>query len=251
MPPIPQLSDFPSSLTVSIVPPSPPHSRSTNILLILHGLGDTIEPYRSFASALHLPETTCIVLQAPAPLPFLLTGFHWGDDLVFHGDTIDPDPGLTQATRLIVHDLIVNVLIDKLGYRAREILILGYAQGASVGLAATMELHRLDQAEYREMGGVVALGGVVPLSAVREDGAQRGKSRTPVLLVGGRGPESAVTEGGVSRTKSEFEYVELVRWQRRGDGMPRNRDEMMPIMQFFARRLRSTSGVPEGSVELT
>ncbi|EAS31190.3 phospholipase/Carboxylesterase superfamily protein [Coccidioides immitis RS] len=250
MPRVPQSSDFPSSLTVSIIPPASQASSSTNILLILHGLGDTINPYNSFASALHLPETTCITLQAPTQLPFLLTGYHWGDDLVFEGDTIDPDPGFTRASRLIVHELIVNVLIEKLGYKAREILILGYAQGAAVGLAAAMELNRLEKAEYRELGGVVALGGVVPLSAVKEDG-RRGKSGTPVLLVGGRGPESAVTDGGTGRTKGEFDFVELVRWQRRGDGMPGNREEMLPVMQFLSRRLRSRSGVLEGSVELT
>ncbi|WEW56014.1 hypothetical protein PRK78_001449 [Emydomyces testavorans] len=251
MPPIPQPSDFPSSLTLSIIPPAPPHTSSTNILLILHGLGDTIRPYNSFASALHLPETTCITLQAPTPLPFDLPGYHWGDDLSFNSDgTLDPDPGFTRATRLIAHELIVNVLIDKLGYQPRGVLILGYAQGAAVGLAVAMELNRLERAECREIGGVVAVGGVVPLSAVKEDG-RRGKSRTAVLLVGGSGAESAVAEGGVGRTKREFEFVEVVRWQRRGDAMPRSREEMLPVMQFFARRLRSRGGVPEGSVELT
>jgi hypothetical protein len=72
-----------------------------------------------------------------------------------------------------------------------------------------------------------------------------------VLLVGGRGPESAVSDAGVRRTQEAFQHVEVVRWAgKRGDGMPQNRDQMLPIMQFFARRLRSRSGVPEGSVEI-
>jgi hypothetical protein len=33
--------------------------------------------------------------------------------------------------------------------------------------------------------------------------------------------------------------------------MPANRDEMLPIMQFFSRRLRSMKGVPAGVVELS
>jgi hypothetical protein len=32
--------------------------------------------------------------------------------------------------------------------------------------------------------------------------------------------------------------------------MPRSREEMLPIMRFFARRLRSRGGVPEGAVEV-
>ncbi|PGH07277.1 hypothetical protein GX51_01821 [Blastomyces parvus] len=252
MPPIPQPSDFPPSLILTITPPPTP--RSTNILLLLHGLGDTIAPFTSFASALRLPETTCIALQAPTPLPFELPGYHWGDDIVFDPDALDADPGFSRATDKIVRELILPVLVRKLGYRGREILILGYAQGASVGLSVGLEVGRgalvgADGSGEKELGGIVAIGGVLPLSAVKEDGA--GKAGTPVLLVGGQGPGSALTDAGIGRTKGNFGNVEVVRWKgRRGDGMPSNREEMFPIMRFLASRLRSTSGVPEGSVEI-
>ncbi|RJE19592.1 phospholipase Carboxylesterase, partial [Aspergillus sclerotialis] len=75
-------------------------------------------------------------------------------------------------------------------------------------------------------------------------------NRTPVLLVAGR-DSVVVSDGAVRRTESVFEFVETVRYQRKGDGMPRSRDEMMPIMRFFARRLLSRQGVPEGAVEVT
>ncbi|OAX83566.1 hypothetical protein ACJ72_02078 [Emergomyces africanus] len=253
MPPIPQRSDFPPSLTLSIT--APPTPRSTNILLLFHGLGDTIAPFTSFASALHLPETTCIVLQAPTPLPFELPGYHWGDDILFETDALDVDPGYSRSTSKIVGEIILPVLVRKLGYQAREIFIFGYAQGASVGLSVGLEIGRgaladADDGGERELGGIVAVGGVLPLSAIKEDG--KGKTRTPVLLVGGQGPGSSITDAGISRTKGNFENVEVVRWKgRRGDGMPSNREEMFPIMRFLASRLRSTSGVPEGSVEIS
>ncbi len=38
--------------------------------------------------------------------------------------------------------------------------------------------------------------------------------------------------------------------ERIQDSMPRSREEMLPIMRFFARRLRSRGGVPEGAVEV-
>ncbi|KAK2811451.1 hypothetical protein FQN50_002074 [Emmonsiellopsis sp. PD_5] len=253
MPPIPQSTDFPPSLTLIITPPPAPTPRSTNILLILHGLGDTIAPYASFASAMRLPETTCIALQAPTQLPFELPGYHWGDDILFDPDKLDADPGFTRATRTIVEEVILQVLVRKLGYRSREILIFGYGQGASVGLSVAMEVARgaLGDDSDKELGGVVGVGGVVPLSAIREDG-RAGKAPTPVLLVGGRGPESALSEVGEARTRNVFGDVEVVRWAgRRGDGMPSNREEMFPIMRFLARRLRSRAGVPEGSVEVS
>ncbi|PGH16311.1 hypothetical protein AJ79_01853 [Helicocarpus griseus UAMH5409] len=254
MPPIPQPTDFPPSVPIRLSITPPPTPRSTNILLLLHGMGDTMGPFTSFAAAMRLPETTCIALQAPTPLPFELPGYHWGDDIVFEPDALGADPGFSRSTTLIVRDIIGDVLVRKLGYRAREILVFGFGQGAGVGLSVGLEVGRrgLGGAEgerERELGGIVAVGGVLPLSAIKEDG--RGKAGTPVVLVGGSGRESALTDGGVGRTKGNFGNVEVVRWAgRRGDGMPQNREEMFPIMRFLAGRLRSRAGVPEGSVEI-
>lgn len=263
MPPVPQSSDFPPSLRSSLSITPPPDRHSTNILLLLHGLGDSMTPFTAFASALDLPETTCISIQAPSPLPFELPGYHWGDDITFTQDVLDTDSGFTRSTRLITKEIIQDVLIDKLGYRARDILILGYAQGANVALSVALDVFRNglrnrseggnadSGAAQTELAGIISVGGVVPLSAIREDG-RTGKVRTPVLITGGAGPESAVTDTGVQRTKGVFEFVEVVKWKgRRGDCMPGNRDEVLPLMMFFARRLRSQSGVPEGSVEIT
>ncbi|RMJ22276.1 phospholipase Carboxylesterase, partial [Aspergillus sp. HF37] len=74
--------------------------------------------------------------------------------------------------------------------------------------------------------------------------------RAPILLVAGR-DSPVVSDGTVRRTEGAFEFVEVARYQRKGDGMPRSREEMMPLMRFFARRLLSRQGVPEGSVEVT
>lgn len=99
--------------------------------------------------------------------------------------------------------------------------------------------------EKEPLAGVISIGAPYPLSGKRSGS----KNRTPVLLVSGR-DSAVVSDGAVTRTKEVFEFVELSRYSRKGDGMPSNRDEMLPVMQFFARRLRSRQGVPEGSVEL-
>ncbi|KAJ5176889.1 uncharacterized protein N7482_002766 [Penicillium canariense] len=248
----PTPSDFPSNLTVTITLP-PSTSASTpapNILLLLHGIGDTAAGFSSFGRALRLPETTVVTIQAPAPLPFDLGGFHWGDDVAFDSTTgaLDMDAGLTRSTALLANDVIRGTLLRKCGYRLREIMILGFGQGGMAGLTAARELGSADGKESESSGalaGVVSIGAPYALSGTRS-GA---KNRTPVLLVAGR-DSAAVTDGAVRRTKEVFEFVELSRYARRGDGMPSNRDEMLPVMQFFARRLRSRQGVPEGSVEI-
>ncbi|KAJ5832043.1 hypothetical protein N7474_000354 [Penicillium riverlandense] len=241
----PLQSDFPSALTLTITnPPSPAQTPAPNILLLLHGLGDTAAGFTSFARALHLPETTIVTVQAPAPLPFDLGGFHWGDDVSFDSSTgaLDMDAGFARATALLVDDVVRDTLMGKCGYRAREIMVLGLGQGGMVGLALARALGKTAR---EEMGGVVSIGAPFALSG--ETGGA--KNRTPVLLVAGR-DSLVVSDSAVRRTKEVFEFVELSRYARKGDGMPSNRDEMLPVMQFFARRLRSRQGVPEGSVEI-
>ena len=155
---------------------------------------------------------------------------------------MDVDTGFKTSTKLILDSVIKEGLLSKCGYKAREIVIFGFAQGGMVGLQAAAEF------EGQELGGVISVGGVLSLSlSLRALGK---KSKTPILVCkGSRG--SAVSDSAVSKLKDAFEFVEIKEWQKKGDGMPSNRDEMLPIMQFFARRLRSTRGVPAGSVELT
>jgi predicted esterase len=133
-------------------------------------------------------------------------------------------------------------LVEKCGYKPREIMIFGFAQGGMVGLQVAAEIGE------DELGGVISIGGTVsssiPLAALNK------KSKTPVIVCKGS-KNSAVTPSAIQKIKDIFEFVEIKEWNKVGDSMPSNRDEMLPVMQFFARRLRSVKGVPEGSVELT
>lgn len=163
------------------------------------------------------------------------------------------DAGMTRSTTTLVDEVVRGVLVRKCGYALREIMILGLGQGGMAGLVAARELGRASTSanegavgeESGTLAGVISIGAPYPLSGERS-GA---KSRTPVLLVAGR-DSVVVSDGAVRRTKEVFEFVEVSRYARKGDGMPSNQDEMLPVMQFFARRLRSRQGVPEGSIEI-
>lgn len=255
----PVLTDFPSPQVVAIDYPnnngiySTSMTPSPNILLLLHGLGDNTASFSSLGRGLNLPETTCITIQAPNSLPLDLVGFHWGDDVMFDTATnggLDMDAGFSRAVKLLVEDVVKKVLMSHCGYQLREILMLGFGQGGMAALAAARDIGHpaslSSMASPSSLAGVVSIGAPYPLSA----STVGPKNHTPVLLVAGSG-FTTVTEVAVQRTRENFEFVELHRWARQGDGMPRNREEMLPVMQFFARRLRSHQGVPEGSIELT
>jgi predicted esterase len=154
---------------------------------------------------------------------------------------MDVDTGFKRSNKLVLEEVIREGLVQKCGYKLREIVLFGFGQGGMVALSAAAELGS------EELGGVVSIGGVLPEKAPLPEVGK--KNRTPILVCKGN-RNSAVKEKHVKRLKDTFEFLEVKQWTKTGDGMPSNREEMMPIMQFFARRLRSTKGVPEGSVEI-
>ena len=99
---LPTTSDFPSNQVLSITPP-PASQKPVNVLVLLHGLGDTNESFSNLGKQLSLPETVCISLQAPTPLPFDLGGFHWGDDIIFDQSTgqMEVDTGFLKSARIV------------------------------------------------------------------------------------------------------------------------------------------------------
>jgi predicted esterase len=193
---------------------------------------------------LALPETACLAICAKASLPFDLEGFHWGDDIIFDqgSDTMDVDTGFTRSTQSLLDDVIRKTLIEKCGYRPRDIIIFGFGQGGmlALGIAAAMK--------DEELGGIVSVGGVLPSEAPipEEDGK---RSQTPVLLCKGN-QNSGVKVKDVARLRHTFSFFEVKQWTKEGDSMPMSREEFLPIIQFFAARLRSVRGLPPGSVEI-
>jgi len=235
---LPTLSDFPSALKLTITPPPLSSPQSTNVLILLHGLGDTSASFTNLGKQLSLPETTCISLQAPTPLPFDLGGFHYGDDIQFDSATgqMEFDNGFSKIVVICKKD-VIQVLTQNCGYTPREIMFLGFGQGAMAALATASSMPD-------EFGGIISIGGHLAASMTAPKGV-----KTPVLVLGGSS-STLVTRPAVEKIKGTFKHVEYHKWDRAGDGMPRNHDEMLPIMRFFARRLRSRKGVPEGSIEV-
>lgn len=266
MPPrtrIPTAEDFKSlepALTVSLVFPSPPES-TTAILILFHGLGDSDGPFAGFARSIALPGVLGISVRGTSPLPPMMLGepldagptshFHWGDDLTLAPGTgeLDPDPGFDKAARLVLDRLVQGTLVEKCGWERSDVLLFGFGQGGSLalGLASTIRVGPRVEEVRDESGaappapgsfkGVVSIGGPLPPSMIPSLSA-REKARTPVLVCHGSRSE-VVDEDAVDLIQREFASVKVVKWKRGDDGMPQDRDEVLPMMQFFADRLSS------------
>jgi predicted esterase len=151
---------------------------------------------------------------------------------------IELDAGFATSSKLLTS--LIAVLETKCAYPARNIMFLGYGQG---GMAALSFL-ALGSNREKEFGGVVSIGSGLPASS-----SMNPKARTPVLVCGGS-RSTQVTRSAVDKLKEAFTDVEYVKWEKADDGMMENREEMLPLMRFFARRLRSRAGVPDGAVEV-
>ncbi|KAK9468300.1 Alpha/Beta hydrolase protein [Lipomyces arxii] len=228
---LPTQSDFAGQAVVSIT--SPAIGPLTHAVLLLHGIGDTIAPFTALAKNLNLPRAVVIAVQAPQPMPFDLGGFQWGDDVVFSKDpasgeeVLSPDAEFNKA-RLYLDNVIRNVLERKCGFMPAENVILwGYGQGAMVAL---------DMAACKfNLCAVVSVGGWIPGFVKPRDIIDLPRS-TSVLLCGGD-KNSAVTNEKVRQAEQLFKECRRVKFDMNGDLMPRNKQEMAPILRFLLRIL--------------
>lgn len=159
---------------------------------------------------------------------------------------MDLDTGFARAMEVVLDKVVLGVLVGKCGFRSEEVVVFGFGQGGMVGLAIARQLQLQVQMDAGLLGGVISIGGPLPEGfRMKSDGKE--KCKTAVLVLGGAA-RSAVTVSAAQRIKEAFADAQFVKWQKHGDGMPRSREEMLPIMQFFAQRLRSRA--PEGMVEV-
>jgi len=146
---------------------------------------------------------------------------------------MDVDTGFKSSTRMVLDEVIRKGLVEKCCYKPREIMIFGFAQGGIVGLQVAAEVGE------GELGGVISIGGTIsssiPFAALDK------KSGTPVIVCKGS-RNSTVTPSAIQKIKDIFELVEIKEWKKIGDGMPSNRDEMLPIMQFFCKEATEHEG---------
>ena len=119
---------------------APKDDPPTNILILLHGLGDSNDSFTSLGRQMSLPETACVSIRGPQNL-LDLGGFHFGDDIIFDSNSggIDSDAGFKQSNELLTQ-IVNETLIGKCGYNSREIHFFGFGQGGMAALSAAGEL---------------------------------------------------------------------------------------------------------------
>ncbi|ESK92239.1 phospholipase carboxylesterase [Moniliophthora roreri MCA 2997] len=211
-----------------------------NLIILLHGLGDTHIPFSKLGKQWHLPQTAVLALRAPQQIPFLEEpAFQWYTSFDQLGELIDrPNP--TPALDLL--DKVFEHLIKECGWSSDKIHLFGFAQGGSVGLEFAIKFWRSGDFKER-LGSVVSISG--PLLSYP---TLKTLCPTPVLAVYRPPPaEPSFSSSDLTALKKAFDGVKEVKMGVKGPGMPSSKEEWEPIMRFWSERLsrRQVDGLYE------
>ncbi|CAE7218088.1 unnamed protein product [Rhizoctonia solani] len=190
-----------------------------NVLIVLHGLGDTMAPFVRMAKQLKLPQTATLVVQAPDLIPFLDQGeemYQWYTSFTSLGELIErpnPMPAVERIHKLIGY-------LQASGWS--NIHLFGFAQGGSVALESAVRLP----------GGVksvVSIGGGLVESPTRAGPG----SGTRVLYAGPRVDEQGLRKGFINVQTENMDGVRMIRGE-----------EWSLVMRFWSEVLERRG--PEG-----
>ncbi|KAI0691644.1 hypothetical protein C8Q76DRAFT_634461 [Earliella scabrosa] len=236
-----------SAIPVPFVYTASDDGTDENLLILLHGLGDTQVPFGKLGRQLHLPQTATLALRAPEQIPFLYEqAFQWYTSFDPLGELIE-HPNPTPALELM--EKVVDHLTKDCAWPVHRIHFFGFAQGGSVAAEFALKYWRAELSRHQKSlpstdgdsaqttGGPRSFGSVVSVCGpLLSYPTPPQPCPTPFLIFHRPPPaESALPSGAVAALKKGFAKVEEVKMK--GEGMPRSKEEFEPIMGFWSEHL--------------
>ncbi|GAA5933984.1 alpha/beta hydrolase [Sporobolomyces koalae] len=213
----------------------------SNLLILFHGLGDTLNPFAQLGQSLNLAQTAILAIQAPTQIPLLEEpAFEWWPSFDPLGEIIQ-NPNPTKTLELLTR--VFEHLHGDCHWPLSSIHLFGFAQGAS--LVGELALHLSRQPRFENhVGSVVAVGGGL-LSYPTLNPVE-----TNLCLVWRKDEERLVKVDtwlkGFKRAKATQVKLDSGRMGQPG-GMPRGFAEWKEIMRFWSQVLIRRSALETGS----
>ncbi|DAZ92922.1 TPA: hypothetical protein N0F65_001091 [Lagenidium giganteum] len=211
-----------------------------NLVIFLHGRGDSHAPFARLAAQMALPQTAALSLRAPHVLPFDL-GFSWVDDMDDDFNVIPPhvphvkrSHSLDEAAGFLKQ--VLCTLHDCYAWPFERMYLFGFSQGACAAFHCAMTLPE-------RLGGVVLIaGGLVRGPHVTAYKPTKPPRELPCVMICG-GADSVFSSALAMESEAAFcssnKRDLFARHVIRGKdhGMIASRDEMQHVMAFFSRHL--------------
>ncbi|KAG8863169.1 hypothetical protein FRB96_009351 [Tulasnella sp. 330] len=221
-----------------------------NLLILLHGLGDTHKPFANLGRSLKLPQTATLALKAPLQIPYLYEpAFQWYPSFDQLGDLLtspNPTGAVNALTQTLMH------LVSACGWPANRIHIFGFAQGGTVAAETALRWSQLpfpkqsaavhtptmgrDPRSVSEpLASVVSISGPL-LSYPTTAASSASKCGTPILYFH-RSLASAGESRPLAVLKKGFSDVREIKMSGiGGESMPKSRDEWEGVMRFWSEK---------------
>jgi len=223
---------------------------NTNLLVLLHGAGDSHIPFDKLGQTMALPQTATLSIAALGyqQLPFGL-GSTWFQEMDY--ETGQPlaethstrQESLLQATTQLY--AVLEQLIVQEGWIIPErVFFLGYGAGAALAMQLCVAWH---ERGHSPLGGAVCVAG----GAVVRDKISAPKmttteiKATPLLLmVGDKDDSFPPQRAKLLRQRYYSGCTQIHVEPSKEQGMIQSQSEMQKVMEFLSQRLVRLSALP-------
>lgn len=166
---------------------------SEKLMIVLHGKGDSIRPFKTFDEEMRIPEMNYLLLNAPKKF---LNGYSWYGDPPYQKDGVLK---VRQRMFALLEDL------QKQGWKAENIFLFGFSQGCLVSADVALNYPK-------KLGGVVGISGYFHFFPRWKRSLKKNKF-TPWLLTHGANDDVLPIEDtkfGIEKLKSAGVSIDFV-----------------------------------------
>lgn len=193
----------------------PAKKKSEFLMIVLHGRGDSIDPFTDFDKELKLPEMNYLLLNAPRKF---LDGYTWYGEPPFQKNGV-----------LKIREKIFDLLNDlsNQGWKSENIFFFGFSQGCLISADIGLNYPK-------ELAGVVGISGYFNFYPRWRNSISPEAKKTPWLFTHGDKDDVLPldeTKFGVEKLKDAGLKVDWVEFQKDHS----LKDEEYPVIRKWVR----------------
>lgn len=194
--------------------------KSQKLMIVFHGRGDSLQPFREFNDELNIPEMNYLLVNAPRKF---MDGFSW------YGE-----PPFQKKGVLKIRKKLFSLLeqLEQEGWRSRDIFLFGFSQGCLI--SADLALHY-----PKKFAGLVGVSGYFQFFPRWRNQLSKSVVRTPWLMTHGHRDDILnidETRYGVNKLKDAGLAIDWVELDKRHTF----EEEEYPIIRRWVRRQLKT-----------
>lgn len=174
----------------------PAQKHSDKLMIVLHGKGDSMRPFRYFDDEMNVPEMNYLLLNAPKKF---LDGYSW------YGD-----PPYEREGVLKIREKMIQLLVEleMQGWQSENIFLFGFSQGCLISADVGLNYPK-------RLGGIVGVSGYFHFYPRWRQQISKNVLKTPWVFTHGRQDDLLKieeTKHGVEKLRDvgfEVDWIEL------------------------------------------